>query len=305
MTSKKKMKKKALEEERKRKSKALTNSIFWLVFALIILFSFYRSNLTFKTTTYTVKSPRIPNAFNQFTIAQVSDLDGHLYGERGIKLKEAIDQVKPDIVVLTGSLQSFKDKNAKALANSFEEIAKTYPTYYIRGNAELYRDAKVQNQKDFYQALKDAGVIFAENESVPILRQGASITLSGLVPDPSYYEADPKTTDLPVGQFLEKPAGKDYRILLAHHPLYWEDYKKWGADLTLSGYVHGGGLRWLFVGGVFTPKGSLFPKYDRGLYTDKEKSMIVSAGMGRAGTPFRLFNPQELVVIQLESQNIH
>lgn len=305
MTSKKKMKKRALEEERKRRTNALTNSIFWIFFALIVLFSFYRSNLTFKTTAYTVKSPRLPNAFNGFTIAQVSDLDGHIYGDHGEKLKKAIDKAKPDIVVLTGSLQSFKDKDPKALAESLKEIARAYPTYFIRGNTELYRDKKVDNQKDFYQALKDEGVIFAENNTVPILRQGASINLSGLVPEPSYYEADPKATDLPVDQFLKKPAGKDYQILLAHHPLYWDDYRKWGADLTLSGYVHGGGLRWLFIGGVFTPKGSFFPKYDRGLYTEKEKSMVVSAGLGRAGTLFRLFNPQELVVIKLESQNIH
>ena len=37
--------------------------------------------------------------------------------------------------------------------------------------------------------------------------------------------------------------GKDYSILMAHNPAYMDAYKKWGADLILSGHLHGGLVR--------------------------------------------------------------
>ena len=43
--------------------------------------------------------------------------------------------------------------------------------------------------------------------------------------------------------YIEKklgPASRDhFQILLAHSPLFFEAYRKWGADLTLSGHFHG------------------------------------------------------------------
>ena len=54
----------------------------------------------------------------------------------------------------------------------------------------------------------------------------------------------------------------EYNILLAHNPNFIESYAAWGADLTLSGHIHGGMVRIPFIGGVFSPDTLLFPKYD-------------------------------------------
>ncbi|MFR1307576.1 MAG: hypothetical protein ACLSCO_00895 [Gallintestinimicrobium sp.] len=43
----------------------------------------------------------------------------------------------------------------------------------------------------------------------------------------------------------------------------------------------------------------LFPKYDGGYYEQNQKKMIVSRGLGSHTIPVRLFNPAELVVIDL------
>ncbi len=120
--------------------------------------------------------------------------------------------------------------------------------------------------------------------------------------------------------------------MLAHNPKFFEYYAKWGADLVLSGHVHGGLMR---IGklGFIGPDLHLFPKYSGGTYvlwkysgeeidsagdivdgnanskasgsginTLKEKStMILSCGLGAHTLPIRIFNPGEISVIDLES----
>ena len=93
-----------------------------------------------------------------------------------------------------------------------------------------------------------------------------------------------------------------YNILLSHNPRYFLTYVQWGADLTLSGHVHGGMVRIPFVGAVFSPDEGFFPKYDAGLYTEESgKSIVVSRGLGSGSRGFRLFNRPDLVVITLHS----
>ena len=100
-----------------------------------------------------------------------------------------------------------------------------------------------------------------------------------------------------IREALGEPAEGAYRILLAHNPDYFSAYAQWGADLTLSGHLHGGMVRLPKIGGLISPNWTLFPKYDHGLYTIEEKKMIVSAGLGSHTIKLRINNPPELVVL--------
>ena len=71
-----------------------------------------------------------------------------------------------------------------------------------------------------------------------------------------------------------------YNILLTHNPLYADTYSSWGADLTLSGHIHGGIIRIPFVGGLLSPERKFFPKYDGGMYQVGDKLLIVNRGLG-------------------------
>ena len=91
-----------------------------------------------------------------------------------------------------------------------------------------------------------------------------------------------------------------YNILLAHNPVYFKQYAAWGADLTLSGHLHGGIIRLPFIGGVITPQAKLFPKYDRGIFEKDGKYLVVSAGLGEHTVPVRIFNPPQLICIEIK-----
>ena len=86
---------------------------------------------------------------------------------------------------------------------------------------------------------------------------------------------------------------------MAHSPVYFSAYSKWGADLTLSGHLHGGIMRLPFVGGVIGPDFFIFPKYSGGLYKENNRNMIVSCGAGMHTVNLRIFNPPELTLVEL------
>ena len=72
-------------------------------------------------------------------------------------------------------------------------------------------------------------------------------------------------------------------------------------DFVLSGHAHGGQFRLPFVGGLIAPGQGLFPKYDAGLFTKENTTMIVSRGIGNSIFPFRFNNRPELVLIELQA----
>ena len=82
--------------------------------------------------------------------------------------------------------------------------------------------------------------------------------------------------------------------------MYFEEYAAWGAELTVSGHVHGGIVKLPFIGGVISPALILFPKYDGGRYDTLGKTLILSRGLGTHSIPVRMFNPGEIVLIDLK-----
>ena len=77
-------------------------------------------------------------------------------------------------------------------------------------------------------------------------------------------------------------------------------YKAWGADLILSGHLHGGIVRIPGLGGVISPQAFLFPRYSGELTLEGDQTVIVSRGLGTHTIHLRLFNTPELVSISLE-----
>lgn len=59
-------------------------------------------------------------------------------------------------------------------------------------------------------------------------------------------------------------------------------------------------MRLPVFGGVLSPAITLFPKYDGGMFTENESTMILSRGLSSHTPPVRIFNPGELIVIDLK-----
>ena len=89
-----------------------------------------------------------------------------------------------------------------------------------------------------------------------------------------------------------------FTVLLSHHPDTFETCRKWGADLILSGHMHGGLIVLPVFGGMAGGSLKPFPKYCRGRFREEDSTMIVSAGIGEHTPLLRVNNPYEIVVLE-------
>ena len=193
------------------------------------------------------------------------------FGNRNNKLIKKINSENPDIVVMTGDMVNTKDTDFEVFINLAEQISKRYDTYYIVGNHE--QNLNDDRRKILIDKLNEIGIRVLDNEKVTITRGTESINLYGLWFALRYYKDlnNEYTKDVFFGaKQIQTILGNldidSYNILLTHNPLYADTYSNWGADLTLSGHIHGGMIRIPFIGGLLSPERKFFPKYDAGKY---------------------------------------
>lgn len=262
----------------------------------------------FEIKRYYVTSGKIPETFHQTKIIFLSDLHNTEYGKENDRLLEAIKRENPDYIFIGGDMLVARAGVSFLPALSFvKKLAERYPVYYANGNHEyrlkIYPEQYGENvYEDYVNALKDAGVIYLCNETAKIRRQNQEIIVSGLEIDAMYYQRlkKIKMSEIYLPSLLGLRKDERFCILLAHNPIYFPQYARWGADLVLSGHVHGGIVRIPFLGGAISPQLTLFPKYDAGVFSQGNSRMILSPGLGVHSIPFRLFNMPQMQVITLE-----
>jgi len=72
-------------------------------------------------------------------------------------------------------------------------------------------------------------------------------------------------------------------------------------DLVLSGHSHGGQIRIPFLlNGLYAPHQGFFPKYAGGVYEFENYTLVVSRGVYFNLFLPRIFNPPEIVVVDIE-----
>lgn len=259
----------------------------------------------FKVTRYRIKTTEEqPGPQAPFSAVLLADLHNLSYGENNSHLLQEIRNVNPEIVFAAGDmLISTKEPQFDEAVSLMNELTRQYPVYYVNGNHEsrlkAYPDKFGDQYEHYISTICSFGVHFLENSMEQLVIRKMPVNVWGLELPLDYYRRFGKE-ELTVPQLEEmlgKPDPPGYQILLAHHPCYFDTYASWGADLTLSGHLHGGMIRLPLLGGVISPQFTLFPKYDRGLYTQGESRMVVSAGLGSHSIPIRVNNPPELVIL--------
>lgn len=263
----------------------------------------------FVVTTYKILTDKTKHSHRLIVLA---DLHGKEYGENNEKLLKAIDEQKPTGILIAGDMLTAKPGVEFHQVLCFlGKLGEKYPIYYGNGNHEyrlkLYPDIYGDMGKEFEKGLSNIGIFPLCNESTRL--EDENIVIYGLEIDREYYKRGRKV-NMQAEYLKEKlgtPDRNKYNILLAHNPVYFKTYANWGADLVVSGHVHGGMMRLPFLGGVVSPALVLFPKYSGGLYkedngTDTTATMVLSNGLGSHTLPIRIFNPGQLVVLEIDSE---
>ena len=241
-------------------------------------------------------------------IVFLTDLHNKEFGEENSRLLETVRKVKPDAVLFGGDGMVAKRGNTdvRIPLALLTELAKEFPVYCGNGNhesrmlwkSEIYGEA----YENYRTALENAGIRYLSNEAADL---DSDIRIYGLdLPKSAYL---PRSGEIPEGllkETLGEPDPEKFCLLLAHSPLFFEEYAAWGADLTLSGHFHGGTIRLPLVGGVMTPQYQFFYPRCAGYFElpgkGREKSrMIVGRGLGTHSINIRLNDKPQVVVVRL------
>lgn len=274
---------------KKSRSKVKSRMISLIVFVLLACLAVYiyhglQTPLT--VTTYNYHNKKIPSAFSDYTIVQISDLHCKNFGKNQSELISKIKAAKPDMIALTGDIVDEDHDSISSVEDLLKGIKDLAPIYFVTGNHELTSLAATQYQ-ELLALFQKYGVTDLDNDSVKLKKDGQSITLYG-----RQYFSQYLTDSLPIA------SDKDFDILLYHGSDNFKEIAPYHYDLILSGHAHGGIVRLPIWGGIFGNDGTFFPEYAGGEYTIGDATLISSRGLGDASIP-RFNNPPELVVIKL------
>ena len=272
--------------------------------ALLLVVWIVWDNTRIVVTEIEAESTQLPEAFDGYRIAHVSDLHNDEFGEGNEKLLSMIEATEPDMIAITGDLLDSRRTDVEKALHFAKEAVKIAPCYYVTGNHES-REGETYEQLE--KAMAEAGVVVLRNNKMLVEKNGNAITVLG-IDDPRFVlntDRQAKMKDV-IGNVLSglmKDVEKEqFTLLLSHRPELFELYCEQKINLILTGHVHGGQFRIPGVGGVIGPGQGLLPDYDAGLYSEGDTNMVLSRGLGQSIVPFRINNPPELVLVTLKKK---
>lgn len=244
-------------------------------------------------------APRLPEAFDGYTITQISDLHMRQMGRRERRLKALLEQLSAaDLVAVTGDLV-----HTPAGIAPFLELAQSFRAkdgvYAIFGNSEHKNGVRPYA---FSRTLAENAIMPLMNQHVLISRGDAQIVLAGV--DDPVNDKDDTAAAL-------KDAPPDlFTLLLMHSPDSVADAVGRGVDIVLSGHTHGGQIRLPWYGPLYTHS-LLGRRMSDGYYSRRRlrrvigirpgrTQLYVTRGIGISGLALRFLTRPELTIITLK-----
>jgi predicted MPP superfamily phosphohydrolase len=231
-----------------------------------------------------IKLPRLPAAFEDFTLLQISDLHLDMAADFPHALIEAVRQVEYDLCVLTGDFRAETFGPYEAALQGLQQVRTQLEgeVYAILGNHDTVCMVPGMESMDIRLLL---------NEQVTLQRGGDTIYLVG-IDDPHYYRADN----------LEKAAENipedAVSILLAHSPEIYRHAAYADFDVMLCGHTHAGQI--CLPGGVPLMCNASCPRsLCAGAWSYHGLSGYTSAGSGACVVDVRLNCPPEITLHHL------
>ena len=247
----------------------------------------------------------LPEAFDGYRIVQFSDAHVGTYtGSRQWLLQRAVDAInalRPDIVLFTGDLQNVYPEELDAQIPFLRQLHAPDGVMSVLGNHDyaIYQDCdeaqKQRSNKHTIQAERQMGWTLLLNENRIIRRDSDSIVVAGME-NWGTVKRMPRRGN--VKKSLTGISDSAFVVMMQHDPTCWREkiLPECKAQLTLSGHTHGGQVSLLGL----SPASLSYDEWG-GVYEQDGRTLIVSTGLG-ALIPFRLGMPGEIVVITLRKK---
>ena len=235
----------------------------------------------------------LPDAFESFSIAQISDLHvGPTIKRPYVEdVLEKISRLNPDLIAVTGDLVDGSVKYLKSELQPLKDMIAPYGTFFVTGNHEYY--SGVDQWLDETDRLGMKNLI---NSNELISKAGDQIAIAGIT-DFRAHQIKPAHRSDP-GLALRSVPEDIIKIVLAHQPNSIHSVHETGADLQLSGHTHGGQF-W-----PFTYLVKMIHPYIAGLHDHHGTQIYVNRGTGYWGPPLRIGVPAEITLIRLKKKEV-
>ncbi len=253
----------------------------------------------------------LPDSFDSYTIAQISDLHvGSYAGDTAFvgRLVDRINALNPDLIVFTGDLVNRRSTEAEPFMGVLSRLSAPDGQFAILGNHDY---------ADYFYSPSETGKKLADRRHLRDLYAGSSLQL--LSDEHRFIHRGTDSIaligvqNIGVGRFpaygsLEKAypdlSDPTVKILLSHDPAHWHhdiaDNPGSNIALTLSGHTHAMQTRIL----GFSPAAFIYDDYE-GLHADNDgrQQLYINIGAGTVGTPMRIGATPELTLITLKKKN--
>jgi len=261
---------------------------------------------------YEISLQDLPENFEGLRIVQLSDTHlGSLLQSSNLleKVNNKLKETNPDIIVFTGDLVNNYAEETTPWINYFFEITQNVPSFSILGNHDYgdytrWKDnsEKQENLEGILRSQESMGFEVLRNENRVIKIGEDSLFVVGVenwghAPFPQYANLEKALENVPESAFT---------ILLTHDPAHWESKIKDmdNIHLTFSGHTHG--LQWgIKPAGIEFSLSYLTRKNWSGLYEHNRSMLLVSAGLGTIGIPWRIDMPADINVVTLKRLEIN
>jgi hypothetical protein len=252
---------------------------------ILFIYSFYIEPNRMEISKITIRINGLTEALNELSIVHLSDLHLVKTGKREAKLLKAVNELNPDILVITGDFVN-KREIVDVCTQLINKFRARYGKWGVWGNY----DHSMLNLTDRRKlAASDIVILSNENQSIAVNQQ--NMWIIGL--------DDPVTGRDDLLQAIAGVPEDDFKILLSHSPAIIEEAHRYGIDLVLAGHTHGGQMYIPLISHLivrlFGGKG-----YIAGLYRVGHTYLYVTRGIGTSILPLRAFCPPEIALIKLE-----
>jgi len=231
-----------------------------------------------------IVSPRLPQAFDGFTILQLSDLHVEMSEAAMDRVVALLEGASYDLCILTGD---YRAKTWGPHEAAISGVARVRAA--VRG--EVYGVLGNHDTILMVPALEAVGITMLINEGKIIERAGERIHLAG-IDDAHYYRMDnldKAAADIPPGAFS---------ILISHTPEIYRQAAHADFDVLLSGHTHGGQI--CLPGRIPITLDSVLPRsMGSGAWRYHDMIGYTSVGAGSSVVPVRFNCPPEITLHRL------
>ena len=271
-------------------------------------YAMLKGKYNYKVHRETLYYADLPDAFDGFTITQLSDIHSGSFDsarsvQKGIDIAKA---QKSDLFVFTGDLVNNAAWEIEPYIKRFKELKAPFGQFSILGNHDygdyIHWDSeaeKAANLDKLKQHHKELDYRLLLDENVELEKDGQKIALIGVQ---NWGRGFIQKGDL--NKALKGVDPSAFKILLSHDPTHWEEkvrYNPVNIHLTLSGHTHGAQFGVETAGFRWSPVQYRYLDW-AGLVKEKDRHLYVNRGFGFLAFSGRLGIWPEITVITLKKQ---